>query len=45
MRHPGFFDLEQRLQALSAKGDPLETIKRTVRWEDFRADIEAATKT
>jgi hypothetical protein len=30
MRHPGFFDLEQRLQALSAKGDPLETIKRTV---------------
>jgi transposase, IS5 family len=45
MGHPGFFDLEQRLQALSAKGDPLETIKRTVRWEDFRADIEAATKT
>ena len=45
MRHPGFFDLEQWLQALSAKGDPLETIKRMVRWEDFRADIEAATKT
>jgi transposase, IS5 family len=45
MRYPGFFDLEQRLQALSAKGDPLETIKGTVRWEDFRADIEAVTET
>jgi transposase, IS5 family len=30
---------------LSAKGDPLETIRATVRWEDFRADIEAVTET
>jgi hypothetical protein len=31
MRYPGFFDPEQRLQVLSAKADPLETIKRTMR--------------
>jgi IS5 family transposase len=30
---------------LSAKGDPLETIKTTVPWETFRADIEAVTET
>src|SRR3989337_401052 len=41
----GFFDLERRLDALSAKGDPLETIKTTVPWEAFRADIEAVTET
>jgi hypothetical protein len=29
---------------ISAKGDPLETIKKIVPWEDFRADIEAATE-
>ena len=27
MGQTGFFDLERRLDALSAKGDPLETIK------------------
>ena len=43
MGQPGFFDLERRLDALSAKGDPLETIKTTVPWEVFRADIEAVT--
>jgi len=42
---PGFFDVERRLEAISAKGDPLETIKTTVPWEDFRADIEAVTGT
>ena len=30
---------------ISAKGDPLETIKTTVPWEEFRADIEAVTET
>jgi hypothetical protein len=45
MGQRGFFDLEQRLDALSAKGDPLETIKTTVPWEAFRADIEAVTET
>jgi len=45
MGQRGFFDLERRLDALSAKGDPLEMIKTTVPWEDFRADIEAVTET
>jgi hypothetical protein len=45
MGQAGFFDLERRLDALSAKGDPLETIKTTVPWETFRADIEAVIGT
>ncbi len=44
MGQMGFFDLERRFFALSAKGDPLETIRSAVPWEDFRADIEAATE-
>src|SRR3989442_14443830 len=44
MGQPGFFDLDRRLDGLSAKGDPLETIKATVPWEAFRADIEAVTE-
>jgi hypothetical protein len=39
MGQRGFFDVERRLEAISAKGDPLETIKKIVRWEDFRADM------
>src|SRR5437588_9950287 len=45
MGQKGFFDVERRLEAISANGDPLETIKKVVRWEDFRADIEAVTET
>src|SRR6267378_455539 len=45
MGQKGFFDVERRLEAISANGDPLETIKKMVRWEDFRADIEAVTET
>src|SRR5881296_1622172 len=45
MGQTGFFDVERRLEAISALGDPLETIKKIVRWEDFRADIEAVTET
>src|SRR5438094_4360508 len=45
MGQKGFFDVERRLEAISAKGDPLETINKMVRWEDFRADIEAVTET
>ena len=44
MGQTGFFDVERRLEAISAKGDPLETIKKIVRWEDFRADIESVTE-
>ena len=41
----GFFDVDKRLTALSAKGDPLEAIDRLVPWESFRGDIEAAVLT
>jgi len=37
--------MARHVQAISAKGDPLETIKKIVPWEDFRADIEAVTET
>jgi len=42
MGQPGFFDLEKRLQSLSAKGDPLEVISAIVSWESFRVQIETA---
>jgi transposase, IS5 family len=45
MSHPGFFDVDRRLEALSAKGDPLETINSVVLWESFRGPIEAVTVT
>jgi hypothetical protein len=41
MAQLGFFDADKRLEALSAKGDPLEAIDRLVPWESFRAEIEA----
>ena len=41
----GFFDADDRLNLLSAKGDPLETIHRAVAWEEFRADIERVVLT
>ena len=40
----GFFDADNRLAALSAKGDPLEAIDRLVPWESFRGDIEASVR-
>src|SRR5947199_8838944 len=45
MGQKGFFEVERRLEAISAKGDPLETMRKMVRWEDFSADIEAVTET
>jgi IS5 family transposase len=45
MTQPGFFDVDRRLAAISAKGDPLETIAAVVPWESFRAPIEAVTLT
>jgi rubredoxin len=44
MGQMGFDDLDKRLEAISAKGDPLELIKATVPWESFRAEIEAVTR-
>ena len=41
----GFFDADKRLEALSARGDPLEAIDHLVPWESFRAEIEAAVLT
>src|SRR5438046_10732168 len=37
----GFFDADERLEALSARGDPLEAIDHLVPWGSFRAEIEA----
>ena len=45
MGQPGFFDVNRRLEAISVKGDPLETINASVPWEEFRAPIEVATET
>ena len=42
MGQTSFFDVERRLEAISAKGDPLETIKKIVRWEDFRSRPETS---
>ena len=41
----GFFDANNRLAALSAKGDPLEAIDSVVPWESFRETIEAVVLT
>jgi hypothetical protein len=41
----GIFDADKRLEALSAKGDPLEAIDRLVPWESFRAEIEGVVLT
>lgn len=38
----GFFDGEERLQALSAAGDPLERLAAVIDFEVFRGDLEAA---
>ncbi len=42
MRAPGLFDLDERLQRLSALGDQLELIASVVDFEVFRPDLEAA---
>ncbi len=39
---PGFFDVDERLTELSAKGDDLERVKALVDFEMFRAALEAA---
>ena len=39
---PGFFDIDVRLEELSAKGDDLERLKGIVDFEIFRADLERA---
>ena len=39
---PGFFDIEERLRELSAKGDELERLNSVVDFELFRRDLERA---
>jgi transposase, IS5 family len=39
---PGFFDVEDRLKQLSAKGDALERLSAVVDFELFRGDLEPA---
>lgn len=38
----GFFDVDERLAALSRAGDPLQRLASVVDFEQFRADLEAA---
>jgi IS5 family transposase len=40
----GFFDVEERLKQLSAKGDSLERLNAVVDFELFRADLERAVR-
>lgn len=42
VRQPGFFDVEERLRDLSAKGDDLERIAALVDFAMFRAELERA---
>ena len=41
-RQPGFFDVEERLALLSAKGDGLERLAAVVDFEIFRPGLERA---
>jgi IS5 family transposase len=45
MEQLGFFDVDKRPAAISAKGDPLEMVDRVVPFESFRAEIEAVVLT
>ena len=39
---PGFFDVDERLAELSAKGDHLEALNRLIDFELFRPDLDRA---
>ena len=36
MPHPGFFDIDRRLESISRMGDPLERLAAEIPWELFR---------
>ncbi len=36
----GLFDVENRLDYLTANGDILPTLKNLIPWEDFRSELE-----
>jgi hypothetical protein len=37
---PGFFDVQDRYEALSRAGDPLEGLRTMIPWEDFRKPLK-----
>jgi len=41
---PGFFDVDERLKQLSAKGDSLERLNAVVDFDLFRANLERAVR-
>lgn len=41
-RQSGFFDVEERLREISAKGDDLERLSALVEFEAFRPELERA---
>ena len=44
MSQLGLFDIDNRLQALSALKDPLETLQKSIPWEVFRKDLTRAAQ-
>jgi IS5 family transposase len=44
MGQPGFFDLQDRYEALSRAGDPLEKLLELIPWERFRKPLKKALK-
>ena len=40
MPHPGFFDIDRRLESISRMGDPLERLATEIPWELFRELLE-----
>ena len=43
VEQPGFFDGDEWLKNIAAKGDDLERLNQIVDFEVFRADLERAT--
>ncbi len=42
-KQSGFWSVEERLEEISAGGDPLETLDRAVEFERFRSILERAS--
>ena len=44
MKQPGFFDLDERHEALSNQGDPLEVLNASIHWPTFRPILKKLQK-
>jgi IS5 family transposase len=44
MSQLGLFDIDNRLRALSALQDPLETLQKRIPWESFRKELDRALR-